>query len=89
MQLGHLAEMEAHDGQRDGQWEQPWTPEQSPEKEPPIMGALDAADAQLVNGASKGQDVLRVRVKPDLGRVVLAQKSQNTLVIELGGVDLT
>jgi hypothetical protein len=41
VQLDHLAEMEAHDGQR----EQPGTPEQRPEKEPPIVRALDAADA--------------------------------------------
>jgi len=49
MQFGHLAEMIAHDGQRDGQGEQPGATEQSPEKEFPVMDALDAADAQLIN----------------------------------------
>jgi hypothetical protein len=50
MQFDHLAEMEAHDGQRDSQREQARTPEQGPEKEPPVLDAFDAADAQLVNG---------------------------------------
>ena len=59
MQLGHLAEMKAVDGQRDRQREQPGTPEQRPEKEPPVVDAFDAPDAQLVNGAPQGQDVLR------------------------------
>jgi len=48
-QRGHLAEMEAVDGQRNGQREQSRAPEQGPEKELPIMHALDATDAQLVN----------------------------------------
>ena len=50
MHLNHLAEMEAHDGQRDGQWEQARTPEQGPEKELPVLDAFNAADPKLVVG---------------------------------------
>ena len=45
MQLDHLAEMEAYDGQRDWPWEQPGTAEQGPEKEPPIVNLLATTQA--------------------------------------------
>jgi hypothetical protein len=49
VQFGHLAKMEAHDGQRDRQWEQAWTPEQGPEKEPPVLDTFNTANAQLID----------------------------------------
>jgi hypothetical protein len=53
------------------------------------MGALNAANAQLVYAASKGQNVMQVRMKSDLGRIVLAKKSQHALVVGVGGVNLS
>jgi len=45
MQLDHLAEMEAYDGQHDSQWEHPGTADQDPEKYPPIVNPLTATQA--------------------------------------------
>lgn len=64
------------------------TTEQCPEKEPPVVDTFDAADAQLINGAPQGQDILRLKLELDLGLWVLAEERQNALVIEFGRVDM-
>jgi len=49
MHCCHLTEMKAHDCKSDCLGEQTGTFEQGPEKEPPIMGAFDAANAEMIN----------------------------------------
>jgi hypothetical protein len=62
MQFGHLAEMETINGKCDRQRKQARTAEQGPEEEPSIVDAFDAADAQLIDGTSQGQDKLLIQV---------------------------
>ena len=87
MQGNDLAKMVAINSKCDRQREQTRTPQQRPEKEPPVMNALHAANPQLVYRTPKGQDILRLHLNPDFGRLILAQKGQNALVIELRGID--
>ena len=81
MQLSHPAEMKAVDCKCDRQWEKAWTPEQGPEKKPPVLDAFDTADPQLVNGPPQGQDILRLQLDSDFGRLVLAKECYNARVI--------
>jgi hypothetical protein len=50
------------------------------------MGALNPADPQLVNGTSQSQEIQLVQVKPDFGWVLLAQKSYNPFIMDLGSI---
>jgi hypothetical protein len=51
------------------------------------LDAFDAADSQPVNGAPQGQDILWLQLDPDFGWLILTEKSQNALVLELGRID--
>ena len=88
MKIRNLAEMKTIYCKGDCQWKKTRTPEKGPEKEPPIFDAFDAANAQLINGSPESQDVLRLKLDSDFGRLVNTEKCQNAFIIESRGVDL-
>ena len=67
-----MAEMKAIDCECDREREQARTPEQGPEKELPILDAFNAANPKLVNGSAQSQDILRLQLESNFGRLILA-----------------
>ena len=72
MQFADFTEMVAVNGESDGQREQLGAAEKRPKHEVPIMDALFADDAQVVDRTEERQNVLKLQRRLDLGWLVLS-----------------
>ena len=83
MQLAHLPEMVAGDGEGDGQGKQGRASERGPEQQPPVVQSLLAEDAEPVERSGEGGKVVPGEPAAHPGRAVFAQERPDALVVVL------